>query len=151
MDKQPCDRRFDMKHVCDAPGNRTWFRIETDAEAEQESTLMDHAVAKYFGREREKAAGSYRSTSRSVVEQNIGLEPHIQREMPWFLTLRNSEGDALVTAMLPPGGTEDPSFEPVVVGKANGDPYPDHGDVIEALGRHLGIELDRQRCYPYRR
>ena len=22
-----------MKYVCDAPGNRTWFRIETEVEA----------------------------------------------------------------------------------------------------------------------
>jgi hypothetical protein len=138
-----------MKYVCDAPGKRTWFRVETEAEAEQESTLMDHAVAKYFLRERAKAAGSYRSSARSVVEQNIGLEPHIQREMSWFLTLRDSEGDSLVTAMLPPGGAEDPSFEPVIVGKGNGDPYPEHGDAIEVLGHHLGIELDRERCYPY--
>jgi hypothetical protein len=140
-----------MKYICDAPGKRTWFRIETEAEAEQESTLMDHAVAKHFQRERAKAERTYRPTSRSIVEQNIGLEPHIQREMPWFLTLRDTEGDALVTAMLPPGGSDDASFEPVIVGKGNGDPYPDHGDAIEVLGHHLGIALDRERCFPYRR
>jgi hypothetical protein len=140
-----------MKYVCDAPGQLTWFRIETEAEAEQETMLMDHAVAKHFRREREKAERSYKPTARSVVEQNIGLEPHIQREMPWFLTLRDSEGDALVTAMLPPGGTEDPSFDPVIVGKGNEDPYPEHGDAIEVLSYHLDIALDYERCYPYRR
>jgi hypothetical protein len=140
-----------MKYVCDAPNHRTWFHIETEAEAEQESMQMDHAVVKYFRREREKAVQSYRPTAKSVVEQNIGLEPHIQRSMPWFLTLRNSDGESLVTAMLPPGGVDDPSFEPVIVGPGNADPYPDHVDAIELLGHHLGIALDRARCFPYRR
>jgi hypothetical protein len=140
-----------MQYICDAPGKYTWFRIETEAEAEQESLLMNHAVAKHFRLERESAKQSYRPTSRSIVEQNIGLEPHIQRETPWFLTLRDSDGDAHVTAMLPPGGREDPSFKPVIVGKDNSDPYPEHGDAIDALAEHLDIALDRDRSYPYRR
>jgi hypothetical protein len=40
----------EMKYVRDAPGRKSWFRIETEAEAERESMLMDHAVAKYFRR-----------------------------------------------------------------------------------------------------
>jgi hypothetical protein len=145
------DGRFEMKYICDAPGNRTWFRIETEAEAEQESALMDHAVASHFHRAREAAKQAYTPASRSIVEQNIGLEAHIQREMPWFLTLRNREGGGLATAMLPPHGKEDASFRPIIVGKGNADPYPEQGDAIESLGRHLGIELDRDRCFPYRR
>jgi len=68
-----------MKHVCAAPNRRTWFRIETEAEAERESTLMDHAVAKYFRRERETAVRSYNPTSPTYFEQNIGLQAHIAR------------------------------------------------------------------------
>jgi len=139
-----------MEFVCDAPGHKTWFRIETEAEALRESELMNHAVAKYFMREREKAAATYQPTSTRNFEQNIGLEPHIRREMPWFLTLRDREGEGLTTAMLPPGGRDDQGFRFVIVGKDNGDPYPEHGDAIDALGRHLGIGLDRERCYPYR-
>jgi hypothetical protein len=37
------------------------------------------------------------------------------------------------------------------VGRGNLDPYPDHGDAVESLGRHFGVTLDRQRCFPYRR
>jgi hypothetical protein len=48
-----------MKYVCDAPDRKSWFRIESEAEAERESMLMDHAVAKYFRRERESAIRSY--------------------------------------------------------------------------------------------
>src|SRR5437870_3501226 len=93
-----------MKYVCDAPDRKIWFRIETQGEADAESMLMDHAVAKYFIRERENAIRSYRPSSTNFIEQNIGLQAHIQREMPLFLTLRNTQGDALVTAMLPPTG-----------------------------------------------
>jgi len=139
-----------MKYICDAPDRKTWFRIETEVEAEKESALMDHAVAKHFRREREKAASSYKPTSTVLFEQNIGLEPHIQRAMPLFLTLRDSGGDGFVTAMLPPGGRDDPAFKIIVVGKSNADPYPAHKAAIEALGAHFGLMLDRERCYPYR-
>ena len=53
--------------------------------------------------------------------------------------------------MLPPGGKRDPDFGCIIVGPGNGDPYPDHGDAIKALGAHFGLTLDRARCYPYRR
>jgi hypothetical protein len=71
--------------------------------------------------------------------------------MPVFLTLRDSDGKPLATAMLPPTGRSDPAFTPVIVGYANGDPYSDHGGAIEDLGRHYGLALGRARCYPYRR
>jgi len=140
-----------MKYVCDAPDRKIWFRIETEAEAEQESALMDHAVAKYFQRERENSVRSYKPTSRTYVERNIGLQAHIQREMPLFLTLRDAEGGGLVTAMLPPGGRDDPAFRIIIVGKGNSDPYPEHGAAIDALGAHFGLTLQRARCYPYDR
>jgi hypothetical protein len=50
--------------------------------------------------------------------------------MPVFLTLRDAEGTALATAMLPPqqAGRDGPAAcSPMVVGPGNGDPYPEHG------------------------
>ena len=140
-----------MKFVCDAPERKTWFRIETEAEAERESDLMEHAVARYFCRARRFAVQSYRPASTVSFEQNIGLEAHVQRVMPLFLTLRDAEGEGLATAMLPPGGRDDPGFGVIIVGRANADPYPAHEAAITALGTHLGLALERARCFPYRR
>jgi len=139
-----------MKFVCDAPGGKAWFRIETELEARQESDLMQHAVEKYFRREREKAAQSYQpSPATAYIERDIGLNAHIQRQMPWFLTLRDAEGNGLATAMLPPGGRQADGFRAIIVGRANGDPYPAEGEAIEALAKQLGLTLDRASCYPY--
>lgn len=140
-----------MKYICDAPPF-TWFRLETEAEATTESKVMEHAVEKYFRQARELAVRSYQPPKElSVIEQNIGLKDHIQRAMPLFLTLRDKEGKPQVTAMLPPKGKDDRTFKPIVVGKANGDPYPTHGPAIRKLGEHFGMSLDAARCYPYRR
>ena len=95
-----------MKYVCDASGGKTWFRIETEAEATAESDIMRHKVAKYFYQEKDKATRSFVPSSRVPFEREIGLAAHIQTEMPLFLTLRDGEGNNLVTAMLPPGGQE---------------------------------------------
>jgi len=138
-----------MKYVCDAHGGKTWFRIETDAEAAAESAAMRHKVEKYFCQEKERATRSFLPQSRILFEQEIGLAAHIQREMPLFLTLRDGDGGALVTAMLPPGGRERDGFSPIIVGVANSDPYLEHADAIRTLGDHFGIALDRARCYPY--
>ena len=138
-----------MKYVCDAPGGRTWFRLETEAEAHSESALMNHAVEKYFLREIENARASYRPTSTVSFEQNIGLKAHLERNTPLFLTLRDRNGEGLATAMLPPGGKDDENFRIIIVGPSNADPYPQHGDAIAALGAHVGLMLDRARCYPY--
>ena len=139
-----------MKYVCDAPNGKTWFRLETEAEAEAESLSMRHAVEKFFRREQEKAAQTYQPPSRTFFEQEIGLKAHIQREMPLFLTLRDEDGNALVTAMLPPGGREDASFRPIIVGPGNGDPYAAEPEAITVLAKHFGLGLDRLRCFPYR-
>ena len=139
-----------MQYVCDAPEGRTWFRIETEAEAIRESEIMRHAVEKYFRREHAKAAQSYKPTSSSFIERDIGLAAHIQRTMALFLTLRDREGNALATAMLPAGGTDDPNFRIIIVGPDNSDPYPAHGGAVAALSAHLGLALDRAHCYPYR-
>ena len=140
-----------MQYVCDAPGNKTWFRMETETEAANESDLMQHAVEKYFRKERERAAQSYQPTSAIFIEQEIGLKAHLQREMPLFLTLRADDGTPLVTAMLPPRGRDDAGFRPIIVGARNADPYSEHADAIRALAQHFRIALDRGRCFPYRR
>jgi hypothetical protein len=140
-----------MRFICDAPGNKTWFRIETEAEAATESELMRHAVEKHFRAEWQKAARSFRPASMNFIEQEIGLTAHIQREMPLFLTLRDGEGNGLATAMLPPSGKDDATCKPIIVGIENRDPFADQGDAIAALADHFGMTLDRVRCYPYRR
>ena len=140
-----------MQYVCDAPPN-TWFRFETEGEAALESRAMNHSVEKYFREAQERAAQSYvPPKSAHYVEQNIGLKAHIQKMMPRFLTLRDGEGKALVTAMLPPAGKDERSFRPIVVGFENTDPYPEYGDAIAKLGQHFKLTLDPARCYPYRR
>ena len=140
-----------MRYICDGAGDKTWFRLETAAEAAAESLAMRHAVERHFCREMDKATKSHQPVSKTFIEQEIGLKAHIQREMPLFLTLRNSEGAALVTAMLPPGGKEDSAFRMIIVGPDNADPYPEHAAAIEALGRHFGLSLERSRCFPYQR
>ncbi len=140
-----------MKYVCDAPQRKTWFRIETEGEALAESEIMKHAVEKYFRREREKAIAAYQPGPTAFIERDIGLEPHVQARMPWFLTLRANDGTPLATAMLPAGGKDDPSFRIIVVGPSNGDPYPGQDDAIKALAAHVGIALDREHCFPYNR
>jgi len=140
-----------MQFVCEAPP-KTWFRIETEGEAALESRAMNHAVEKYFKQAREHAAKTYvPPKTGSYIEQNIGLKAHIQRAMPRFLTLRDGEGNALVTAMLPPDGQDERSFKPIIVGPDNSDPYLEHAEAIRKLGEHFGFTLDPVRCYPYRR
>jgi len=138
-----------MQFICDAPGRKTWFRIDTEGEAALESQAMAHAVERYFRQAWEAATGSYRSASSSFIERDIGLKAHIQRSMPMFLTLRDAEGGGLATAMLPPGGRPDGAFRIIIVGPENRDPYPDHEEAIRRLGEHFGLTLGRDRCYPY--
>ena len=140
-----------MKFLCDAPGGKTWFRIETHAEAMRESDLMGHSIEKYFAKAREKAAQTYTPVSKLFIEQEIGLEAHLQREMPWFLTMRDAEGAPLASAVVQPRGREDRAFMPIILGPQNTDPYPAHGEAIRALSRHLGVMLEKARCYPYGR
>jgi hypothetical protein len=79
------------------------------------------------------------------------LNAHVKRDMPIFLTLRDSEGNPLATAMLPPRGEDDSGFRMIIVGQGNADPYPAEGDAIAALGTHFGLTLSRARCFPYSR
>jgi hypothetical protein len=138
-----------MEYVCDAPNDLTWFRLVTEGEAVAESELMQHAVEKHYRREREKAADAFRPATSVYIEQDIGKEAFIQRTMPRFLTLRDQDGEALATAMLPPPGRT--SGTVIIVGPGNSDPYIDHADAIRALADHVGMTLDRTHCYPYRR
>jgi hypothetical protein len=143
-----------MRYVCDAPrgkdGNdRTWFQLETEGEAFAESEQMGHAVGKHFTRAREAAAATYKPLTDVFIEQDIGLNDHIARTMPRFLTLRDMDGRGLATAMLPPAGKDGAGFRIIIVGPRNADPYPEQGDAIAALGTHAGLTLERSRCFPY--
>ena len=138
-----------MEYVCDAPRNRTWFRLLTEGEAVAESLEMRHAVEKHYRRERERAIDSFHPSTSVFIEQDINKEDHIRRSMPMFLTLRDEEGKPLVTAMLPPKGKG--SGGAIIVGPGYADPYPQYADAIAALADHYGIALDRGSCYPYRR
>jgi len=135
-----------MEYICDAPDGKTWFSIVTEAEVIAESQEMRHAVEKHFRIHRESAAKSFKPVSTVFFEQAIGLEAHIKREMPLFLTLRDADGVALATAMLPPTGKLHCAFNITIVGPDNSDPYPSQRAAIRALGDHFGIALDRSHC-----
>lgn len=139
-----------MRYVCDAPGGRTWFRLETEAEAEAEAALMRHAVDKYFRRHVVEARESYRyKPGTPAFERDIGLKDHIARSTPLYLTLRADDGEGLATAMLPPQGRNQANFKIIIVGPDNEDPYPAHGDAIAVLAHQFGLELERDECFPY--
>jgi hypothetical protein len=140
-----------MQYICDA-GAKTWFRIETPGEAMLESQAMNHAVERYFKQSFDEAAARHApDKGLRVVEQSIGRKAHIEKTMPIFATLRDGEGNALVTAMLPPQGKDEKSFRPIIVGPSNANPYPAHGEAIKALAAHYKLTLDADRCFPYRR
>ncbi len=138
-----------MLYVCDAPDGVTWFQIETEAEAAQESDLMGHAVEKHFRQARERAASSYVPRSGPYIERDIGLERHIRQAMPVFLTLRDQEGRGLATAMLWRPGQRASGSRSIIVGPKNSDPYVQRAKAIQALETHFGLILDRARCFPY--
>jgi hypothetical protein len=140
-----------MRYICDARGGRTWFQIESEKEAVDENALMNHAIEKYFLRAREDAQRAYVPTTRAFIEQDIGLAEHLRLAMPMFLTLRDAEGAGLATAMLPPSAAHGDAFTCVIVGHPNADPYPQHGDAIATLASRLGLTLERDLCFPYRR
>ncbi|MBL8530561.1 MAG: hypothetical protein JNK94_02395 [Hyphomonadaceae bacterium] len=139
-----------MRYVCDAPGGKTWFRLESEAEAEAEARDLRHAVDKYFRRAEAAARESYRAPAGApTFEQAIGLKDHVARSMPLFLTLRADDGEGLATAMLPPEGRNQAHFRTVIVGPGNTDPYPAHAAAIAALAAYFGVALERDACFPY--
>jgi hypothetical protein len=95
-----------MRYVCDAPGSKTWFRIETEAEAVAESETMRHAVEKYFRKEQDKATQSFRPISKVSFEQEIGLNAQVQRVIRMCFPLGDIVGSRLARAMLARGGGE---------------------------------------------
>jgi hypothetical protein len=139
-----------MRYVCDAPDGATWFRIETQTEADEEAALMRHAVDRYFSRYHEAARDNYVPPEGAArFEEAIGLKDHIARVMPLFVTLRADDGAGLVTAMLPPSGRARAGFRIIIVGVENSDPYPRFGAAIDALAAHYRVSLPREACYPY--
>lgn len=140
-----------MQFVCESPPY-TWFRIETEGEACLESQAMQHAVERYFRQAHQRAVRSYAPPkSTPYIEQNIGLKAHVQRVTPLFLTLRDGDGEALATAMLPPAGRDDPAFTPIIVGFDNSNPFAEYGAAIRKLADYYDLTLDPGHCYPYRR
>src|SRR5258705_4524970 len=94
---------------------------------------MSHTVEKYFRREREKAVQSWRPERPNAIEREIGLKAHVEREMPLVLTLRDREGNALTTAMLPPGGKDRGGFRVIIVAASNTGPFPQPVAVLTEL------------------
>jgi hypothetical protein len=140
-----------MRYVCEA-GEKTGFQIETEVEAAAESKLMNHTVEKHFMRAKGEASASYVPPDAPHFEQNIGLTAHTERVMPMFFTLRDADGNGLATAMVPRRAAQASSIaSPIVVGRLNTDPYLEHREAIHRLGEHLGVTLDRGRCFPYGR
>jgi hypothetical protein len=139
-----------MRFFCNAPRGRTWFALETQVEADAESALMTHAVARHFERAHAAAVMTYAPANPNAIERDIGLKAHVRRTMPTFLTLRADDGTALATAMLAPEVAADTPARLIIVGPNNADPYPAHSDAIAALAAHVGYDLPRSVCFPYR-
>jgi hypothetical protein len=70
---------------------------------------------------------------------DIGRAAHVRRAMPAFLTLRDGEGKALATAMLPRAGRDSLAPNPIVVGPGN--------DTAWQAARRLRGGPDRLRLY----
>jgi hypothetical protein len=139
-----------MRYVCDAPDGATWFRIETQTEADEEAALMRHAVNRYFADYQAAAEECYTPPEGAArFEEAIGLKDYIARVTPLFLTLRADDGAGLATAMLPPGGRAHRGFRIIIVGAGNADPYVRLSPAIEALAAHYRLPLPREACYPY--
>ena len=127
------------------------FGLETEGEATRESENMCHAVERYYRREREKAAQTFRPRSDGLLragDWSQGPHPARNAAIP-DVARRERRGSRHRHAA--PRGREDRSFRTIIVGRDNGDPYLQYGDAIRALGRHFGTSLERARCYPYRR
>ena len=141
-----------MRYVCDAPDRTVWFRIETEGEAFLESLSTQGAVAVFFREERQRALTSYRPRAGlSFIERDIGLEAHIQSTMPLFLTLRDHEGAALVTAILPASGKDNGNYPIFVWGAPGIDPYESHAKALEILEKRFELSIVDQSdvCYMY--
>ena len=136
-----------MQYICDAPGKKTWFRIESEGEAMAEAEAMRHSLDYRFRHERAAAIASYKPSDKlRPFERDIGLGAHIARTMPIFLTLRDNEGTPLATAMLPQNCSEDAPCASVV-GPEYGDAFRAEDAAIDALEKHYGVRLKRGRAF----
>ena len=134
-----------MQYVCDAPGKKAWFRIESSGEAALESAVMKNAIEVQYENTRRAAIQTYQPSSRlHFIERNIGLNAHIARTMPMFLTLRDGEGNHLANAMLPPCGRDDDTFASRIVGPGGMDALMDEAAAVEALERHFGLSIQNK-------
>ena len=83
-----------MQFVCDTSDNKTWFRIETEYQADHESTLMKHGVQKHFKRACDCARQTYRSTSTIYCDLNRssqhtrGIVRLVFRSLAFFAVFR---------------------------------------------------------------
>jgi hypothetical protein len=71
--------------------------------------------------------------------------------MPVFLTLRDWEGNALATAMLPPDGKDRGGSRIIIVAASNADPYPEQDAAIAALERISASNSIATVYFPYSR
>jgi len=140
-----------MEFVCEASDETAWFRLVSEADAAQESVLMNHGVVNRFRREKKHAVKAYRAKSSALADGTIDMDLHIRRTMPCFLSLRDRIGRGLATAMLPPGGRRFPGFPKIIVGRDNTDPYVLYKEAIDALATHFGYPLTRDACFPIAR
>jgi len=135
-----------MQYICDAPGRKAWFRIESSGEAAIESAVMKNAIEVQYENTRRAAIQTYQPSSRlHFIERNIGLNAHIARTMPMFLTLRDGEGNHLANAMLPPCGRDDDTFVSRVVGPAGMDALTAEAEAVDALEKHFGLSIHNKK------
>ena len=131
-----------MEYVCDAPGRKTWFRIESENEALVESETMRNSIEIQYESARRDAIRKYLPSPRlQSFERDIGLKAHLQRTMPMFLTLRDREGTPLANATLPPCGEYDGSYTGRVIGPNGTDALVSQADAVGALERHFGLAI----------
>jgi hypothetical protein len=124
---------------------KTWFRIETEAEAFQNRRPWTMRW-RYFNR---PGAGRcrLRSTGRAPRHRAEHRPERTSERVPIFSPCATTRA-TLATAMLPPTGQTEREFRPCC--GTQPDPirvYRGH----QALGKHCGLTLDPVRCFPYRR
>lgn len=135
-----------MQFICDAPGQKSWFRIETENEAIFEAEAMKVSIDAPFRIERDAAVQSYRPQARlRAIERDIGLGAHVLRTMPIYLTLRDREGTALANAVLPAKDDLQEDHHAVVIGPGHADPFASQAEAIHALELHYGVSLQTKR------
>jgi hypothetical protein len=133
-----------MQYVCDAPGRKAWFRIESESEAFLEDKAMRNSVEHHFENAKLAAVQKYQPAPHlRWFECDIGLKSYLLRAMPMFLTLRDSDGTPLLNVMLPPCGKDDGQHSCQVVGPNGADASNSEVDAVRALETHFGLSIRR--------